>query len=188
MFNAKELKVIQAAHVLFKRHGFRRVTMHDIAVAVEMSRPALYLIFPNKEVIFEAVVRHHGAQTLTHIRDAIGAQKTAEKQLRAAFDFWAIQPFEAIQQSPDARDLIECTHGFASAAMAEVTAGFEAILREILSPIAPRRGVLDAKSVAPLLIAAVSGFKMSVADVVDLRALIERQIALTLAALKPADK
>jgi AcrR family transcriptional regulator len=184
MFNAKELKVIDAANVLFKRHGFRRVTMHDIAVAVEMSRPALYLVFPNKEVIFEAVVRHNGAQTLARIRDAIGAQKSTDKQLRAAFDFWAIQPFEAIQQSPDARDLIECTHGFASAAMAEVTAGFEEILREILSPIAPRRGTLDARSVASLLIAAVGGFKMAVTDVADLRALIERQITLVLAALQ----
>lgn len=188
MFNAKELKVIDAAHVLFRRHGFKRVTMHDIAAALEMSRPALYLIFPNKEVIFEAVVRYNGAQMLTKISEAVSAQKTMQKQLRVAFDFWALQPFEAIQHSPDARDLVECTHGFASGAMAEVTVGFETILRDILGPIAPRRGALDATALSQLLIAAVGGFKMTATTVDELRALIERQIALILAALGSGDK
>src|SRR5690606_27134161 len=96
---------------------------------------------------------------------------------------WAMEPFEAIQHTPAARDLIECTHGFASAAMASVRQGFEEILRGILAPLAPRRGRLDAPALAQLLLASVGGFKMTVADAPALRSLIERQITLTLRAL-----
>jgi AcrR family transcriptional regulator len=183
MYTPKELKVIDAAYGLFRRHGFKRVTMHDIASALDMSRPALYLIFPNKEMICEAAIRHNGSQTLKQIGGMVSAQKTPQKQLRAAFELWAMRPFEAVQQNPESRDLIECTHGFAMNAMTEITQGFEAILRDILGPIAPKRGALDATALAQLLIAAVRGFKVTATTMDELETLIERQIAIILAAL-----
>ena len=53
---AKRERVADAALIVFQRYGFARTTMSDIAEAVGMSRPALYLLFPNKEEIFAAAV------------------------------------------------------------------------------------------------------------------------------------
>ena len=41
-----------AAARAFSKNGYRRTTMNDIAEAADMSRPALYLAFKNKEHIF----------------------------------------------------------------------------------------------------------------------------------------
>jgi AcrR family transcriptional regulator len=185
-FNAKELKVIDAAHALFHRYGFKRVTMNDIAVATEMSRPALYLVFPNKEEIFEATVRRHGAVSLKKIRAGVAQQKTVAEKLRLAFELWAVQPFEIVQQAPDARELIECTHGFARTAMSEIRAEFKAILTEILSEVAPKRSKLtNAAALAHLLVASTLGFKNTASDSEELRRLIATQIEVVLKAVAP---
>lgn len=183
-FTAKELKVIDAAHALFHRYGFKRVTMNDIAVATEMSRPALYLIFPNKEEIFEAVVRRHGGLSLETIRTEVAKQKTVADKLLLAFELWTVRPFEAVQQAPDARELIECTHGFARPALEVIKSEFETIVCDILAEVAPKRSkYLSAAALAHLLVASSQGFKGSAADTKELRDLIAGQIDVLLKAL-----
>ena len=44
-------RVREAALAVFARYGLRRATMADIAAAAGMSRPALYLLHPNKTAI-----------------------------------------------------------------------------------------------------------------------------------------
>lgn len=184
-FNSKELKIIDAAQLLFYRHGFKRVTMHDIAVGADMSRPALYLIFPNKEIIFEAVVRHRGGRTLQEIRSNLPTRKATAEKLQLAFELWTVRPFEGMQQSPDARDLIECTHGFARAALDEITKEFTAIVQEILTLITPARDRrFNAGALAHLLVASTHGFKSAAANSDELRNLIARQITIVLTALE----
>ena len=49
---AKKNIVFEAAHEVFAQYGYKRTTMNDIAQAADISRPALYLIFDNKENLF----------------------------------------------------------------------------------------------------------------------------------------
>ena len=49
-------QVVQAAIGVFLRYGYARTTMADIAQAAGLSRPTLYLEFPDKDAIFHAVV------------------------------------------------------------------------------------------------------------------------------------
>jgi AcrR family transcriptional regulator len=51
----KRYRVVTAALSAFSRFGYRRASMADIAAAAEMSRPALYLVFPNKVAVFRAL-------------------------------------------------------------------------------------------------------------------------------------
>lgn len=44
--------MLDAAANVFAQYGFRRTTMSDIAQAAGISRPALYLMFENKEHLF----------------------------------------------------------------------------------------------------------------------------------------
>lgn len=181
----KELKIIDAAQKLFFRHGFKRVTMNDIADGAGMSRPALYLVFANKEEIFEAVVRHSGGENLTAMRQGVANIKPAAAQLMFLFEQWTVRPFEMIRQSPDARDLIESSHGFAKVAMDEVTAGFEQLVREVLAEAAGNRGSPQPKpaEIARLLVTAAYGFKVAAASTEDLRGLLRNQITLALTTL-----
>ena len=55
---AKRLAVFDAAAEVFAQYGFRRTTMNDIAEAAGISRPALYLMFDNKENLFQDLVVH----------------------------------------------------------------------------------------------------------------------------------
>ena len=50
---AKRDAVYDAASAVFAQYGFRRTTMNDIAKSAGISRPALYLMFENKEDLFQ---------------------------------------------------------------------------------------------------------------------------------------
>jgi Bacterial regulatory proteins, tetR family len=56
MAREKTEHLIATARKVFLRYGYRRVTMGDLAESAQMSRPALYLVFPSNEQIFTEVV------------------------------------------------------------------------------------------------------------------------------------
>jgi AcrR family transcriptional regulator len=187
----KETRVIEAAKRVFVRYGFRRVTMQDIAEEAGISRPALYLIYANKEEVFLAALRDFAAGSMKAIEEGITLRATVEEKLRFAFEIWTIAPFKLMLDSPDAKDLIECGHGFAKETFNRIYAEFEAVVVEILRPLAEETAKGDQKGsrlgaaeVAHLLVTATHGFKESASNVEELRALIGGMIALTLAALR----
>ena len=55
MSESKKSKILTAARAVFLRYGYKRISMNDIAEAAGVSRPALYLLFKNKEEIFIGV-------------------------------------------------------------------------------------------------------------------------------------
>jgi len=77
-----------------------------------MSRPALYLLFPNKEEIFKAAIRQIAGENLGAIRAGLEAYPTEAGKLRFAFEVWCVEPFRLMLQLPDAKELVDCTHGF----------------------------------------------------------------------------
>ncbi|UZE24782.1 TetR/AcrR family transcriptional regulator [Pseudomonas sp. B21-056] len=48
--------ILDAAGMVFLRYGFKKTSMDDLARAAGLSRQGLYLHFPNKEALFEAMV------------------------------------------------------------------------------------------------------------------------------------
>ena len=50
-------QIVEAATGIFWRYGYARTTMSDIAQASGLTRPTLYLSFPDKEQIFAAVAK-----------------------------------------------------------------------------------------------------------------------------------
>jgi AcrR family transcriptional regulator len=61
----KRFRVVTAALSAFSRFGYRRASMADIAAAADMSRPALYLVFPNKVAVFRALAEMLLADAMT---------------------------------------------------------------------------------------------------------------------------
>jgi AcrR family transcriptional regulator len=179
-------KVVAAATQVFRRYGYRRATMGELAEAAGMSRPALYLVFPSKEEIFTAVMARTFSAMLDEVRRGVGRVATPMDKLTAAFEVWCVRPFEMVQASPDAKDLLQSSYEFAEELTTTATADFVAIVAGVLDPLvrAQTRVDLPAVQLARILLSAVLGFKASVKHVAELREMIAGLLAVTLASLR----
>jgi AcrR family transcriptional regulator len=80
-------EIVGSAIPVFLRFGFKKTSMDAVALAVGISRQALYLHFPNKESLFSAVVDELGRSTGRIAHAALWrTDLTLEGQLLAAFD------------------------------------------------------------------------------------------------------
>ncbi len=180
---AKRDKILAAALDVFLRYGYKRVTMNDIAEAVSISRPALYLVFDSKEDIFKSVYAHWVKGVLSEIESKTGQLKTPEEKLRAAFELWTVRPFERMRASSEAAELLESTFGFAQDSVNQGYRSFEKVLLPILkshSKFQSGRTKVSAEKTAHILSGAVRGFKIVAKDVPEIRSLIRELLILLL--------
>ncbi len=182
----KEEKVLSAAEGCFVRYGFRKTTMGDIALAAQISRPALYLVYSSKEDVFRAVVARLFATMLTELGEGIDVRGEPIEQLQLAFEVWCVRPFEIVQNAPDAADLLENSRQLSADAWNKAEADFETIVTDILSRVMQGQGGpgLSAAQVAHVLATAVPGFKESARSVADLRGRIKDLLDLVLDGLQ----
>lgn len=185
MASEKEEQVVRAAFDVFIRYGYKRVTMADLAEAAQMSRPALYLVFPSKEKIFIEVVRQMTAENLEKIRTAIGPLKTVDEKLACALEVWCVGPYELMRASPDAADLYVSVKEFAAEVVKKSALDFEALLVEILEPAVRKKAKpkLSAPELARLLRTSSKGFNLWAENTAELRQLLGDMRKLVLTAL-----
>ncbi len=185
MMQNKEEQVLTAARDVFMRYGYKRTTMSDLANAVQMSRPALYLIFSSKEEVFRALITQIFTELLREVREGVSKHDEVADQLTCAFEVWCVRPFEMIQASPDAKDILESGYEFATEITVQVFADFETILSDVLRPLVSAQAdpPLSSEQLAHILSTAVQGFKESASSAVQLRQLIKGLITIVLAGL-----
>jgi len=75
-----QAQLLQAARQLFQLHGFRRVTIDDIAKAIGKARSSLYYYYKTKEEILDAVIAAEIGQLMTAITAATSQAPSAEKK------------------------------------------------------------------------------------------------------------
>lgn len=69
-------RILDAAMLVFRRHGFRRSSIEQAAEAAGLTRQALYHHFKSKEALFRAVIeRLHESALATEIAAADAAEK-----------------------------------------------------------------------------------------------------------------
>lgn len=179
----KRTKVLNIAAELFLRHGFGRTTMSDIARTARMSRPALYLLFPDKETVFEAAVLHLNEGRMAEIREAVRGLGGLADRLYAACDLWLVVIFALQRTTPDARDMDDLSFPV----VRQVYAEFQELLSELIEgAVARPKAVLAPSILARNLTFAVRGFGATAADEDDLRQMVRLQIDLVCGALKAA--
>ena len=64
-------RILQAAFNCVKQYGFKRTSMADIALASDISRSALYLVFKDKTDIFRSVTEKIHNQTLADAKSEL---------------------------------------------------------------------------------------------------------------------
>ena len=179
MADEKREQVLDAGMDRFLRYGFRKTTMGDIAEAAEMSRPAVYLVYQNKEEIFRGVIERHSDRTLALGRDRIAACKSLRKKITAVFETWVIEPYQLISKSPEARELFVSSYSFAADLMQRGVDMYESLMMEAIEstpevdPAALKRVGLSKRAVGKAL--ARSSWKLDRAtpDLDELRSVLK---------------
>jgi TetR/AcrR family transcriptional regulator of autoinduction and epiphytic fitness len=182
MDDDKKSRILAAARSVFLTYGFKRVNMNDIAQAAGVSRPALYVLFRNKEEIFIAAYLRWVDETIAQVEAAMARTASPRDKLARAFDIWAVGPFEMTRASLAAEELVNCDFAFAQAARDHGNATFEATIAPVVATLnktLPAGSRIAAGRIAHVLASAVRGFKQSAATPDDMRRLIHELLLLS---------
>lgn len=169
MPNERRSAIVEAATAVFLRYGFARTTMGDIASAAGLSRPTLYLSFPDKSRIFRAVIEAMVAAELRNLREGLATRDGFGAQLGFLCESWTLHGFDLVQASPDARDMFDL--GFE--VVQESYTAFEDLLAEFIAnhpQLVSRRP--PPRDLARMIVAGMKGFKDIARDRNDLLTMI----------------
>ena len=182
----KDQKILEAAFKVFAAYGFKRVTMADIAKEAGMSRPALYLVFPNKEAIFRAMVEKFNNQALNENKEGVSKLNELKEQLEFLFENWLVQTYEMIHASPHGSELIDEGYGIAGDLMDRLYRSYEGLLLEIISPRLDQleKEEIDAQTFVHLIRLSANSCKLQANSVEELRGLLSVLIQTILKVIK----
>jgi len=79
----REQEIIEAAQKVFAEHGYKKVTMDDVAAKLNISRSALYYYYKSKEDLFVAMGEYEFRHYELTLRQAIGEANTTDDRLIA---------------------------------------------------------------------------------------------------------
>jgi AcrR family transcriptional regulator len=182
MNSDKELQVIQAAYKVFFRYGFARTTMGDLAKEAGLSRPALYLIYPGKAEVFQAVVEWMTESMLDTIASTLKADWPLERKLTHTLEVSIAKGYDEVKAHPDAQDLLSLDSQMPGLEHAYLK--LQMCLADLLEDSVKASGLkATANEIARTLMSAMRGFKLVATDGKDLRRLIALQVALVSSAL-----
>ena len=176
----KEDKILEAAWKLFLRHGFKKVTMSEIAEASGVSRPTVYAAFANKEAIITHMVEVSIENNQANTKLKLPKKKLLRDQLDCLFAIWIIEPFASIADSEGFKELMENVQEYAPVACNEIYSKFENHVVSLLKPHMKKKSELTVEELAKILTLATKGVKTSADTVSQLQRLIDGLIAMTM--------
>jgi AcrR family transcriptional regulator len=185
MQDEKRRRVRQSAMGVFLRYGYRKVTMSDLARGAGMSRPALYLIFPNKEAVFRDLVQSGLDDLLARVESGLPDHRSLADQLAYVFQVSSVDSFELVARAPAAAELMSASFDFVQ----DLFDAYDRRRLEILSRLIAA-AVTDAHALEPsarararVMIAATHGFKAEAKSAAAMRALVDDLVRMTVAGL-----
>lgn len=188
---AKRDAVYDAASVVFAQYGFRRTTMNDIAKSAGISRPALYLMFENKEDLFQGLAAHRLDQAINSALSVLQASgKIADRFLESLLVFEQIF-YEPIADSPHGTELMDISLSLASEIMTKKLARFHAALTKSLSEAEARgqitfaRTPMKPRAFVELLFTALNGVKKRALNTAEFRKLVRQLTEIFLLSIAP---
>lgn len=104
--SATEVKIVNAATILFSQDGVKATNLTKVAAAAGVSRQTLYDIFGNKDELIAAVMRALLADSLVRIRTGWQGRATLDEKLEVFFDVAIREPFDIMQEHPDLKDIL----------------------------------------------------------------------------------
>ncbi|MFD0735638.1 TetR/AcrR family transcriptional regulator [Planotetraspora mira] len=173
--------VLTAALGLFGRYGFQKTSMEEVAKAAGISRPGLYLLFPNKEQLYRATMqgvmeRAQQAMEVSFADESLGF----EERIVTALDALMGQYVET-QVARDLSELLENSepqlgsmfHDYQEKARATISAQVGS-----LAPPGVLTGDLGADDVMDVLFSAALTWKQTAATRAEFRDRTRRAVRL----------
>jgi len=161
----KQFAVFDAAADVFARYGFKRTTMNDIAEAAGISRPALYLMFDNKEHLFHELAAYRINLALDAASKVLAdAGNVNDRFINALMIFEKVYT-EPVANSPHGEELIDVNLSLASDVMAEGHAKLVATLTSVLKEadeageVNFQNTAMNHKAFVELLLSSIKGIK-----------------------------
>ena len=177
---AKREAVYEAAATVFAQYGFRPTTMNDIAQAAGISRPALYLMFDNKENLFQGLAAFRLDQAIEQALGALaGGGDTNERIIAALLVFERIF-YEPIADSPHGAELMDISQSLASELMMKDIVRLHAALAKTLSDAEQAGEVnlenspLKPKAFVELLFTGLNGVKRKASNTAEFRKMVKQ--------------
>ncbi|UXA52394.1 TetR/AcrR family transcriptional regulator [Xanthomonas prunicola] len=169
---------------LFLRHGYRKVSMSDIAQSTQMSRPSLYAAFANKEAIFAAQVARQQAFCTAETAQRVRDTQDLQTQLQHLFDIWVLEPVAAVIDSENGMDLVANCGVYAPDALDALYQQLEDTLVQLLRPHVRNDSAMSAADLAYILRLATTSLKASAENEAILRRLIAGLITMAMATVR----
>jgi AcrR family transcriptional regulator len=151
----KRFRVVTAALSAFSRFGYRKASMADIAAAAEMSRPALYLVFPNKVAVFRALADMLLADAMTGAEAAWPETMAPAEGLAAAILAKDLPIHQLLAATPHAAEILSEAKTLADDLHRATAARFADLVTARLAAA----GHPDAEATARLVANAADGLK-----------------------------
>lgn len=161
----KRARILDGARKVFLAYGYGRTTMDDIARAVEMSRPALYLVFRNKTAIYRALAAEFLAQSLRDARAALGGQAPFAGRLADALERAIFRMMAMVENSPHGEEIVDMKNSLAADLIAEWRQALGRTIAEAIEAEAARNGVdlssrgISAGGLSDMLLDGLDGMK-----------------------------
>ncbi len=189
--DAKKETVFAAAYDVFSTYGYRRTSMNDIAQAAGMSRPALYLLFDNKESLFRELAADLQTQAIDDATAELSGDGAFNARFTAAILAYERVYYEPISQSPHGAELIDVNLSIASDIMIK---GNDRLIGHLADAIkaALSTGALEAtgtslnpKAFVELLMTSIGGVKKKAASNKEFRRQIKNITQIFLTSMAP---
>lgn len=177
----KESRVLKAAKEVFVKYGYVKVTMNDIAKQAGISRPALYLIYPGKEHIYNAVILYLAAELSERVKKESTELSKPMDKLKKVFDVWTIEMHEILNRSEEAKDLYQSTFPFTKESMKKSVLMFEKDIAAALEqfPQGQLNRNITTKELAHIFANVMSGFKQNSENIDELKYKIDLLIKMS---------
>lgn len=185
----KRLKVLEAAQTAFSRYGFRRTSMDDIAKLAGMSRPALYLLFRNKQDVFRSLSEHLQITALEAAEAALAAEKPFVERLHDAILVKEEMLFRVVSESPHGEELFDANTEIAGDVTERTLTRFQQSLAGAIQHAADALEIdidrvdMPPDRLAALLLAGIHGLKTPLPEGGELRRKLTDLVKLFVAAL-----
>ncbi len=178
----KEILVLKAAKEVFLKYGYVKVTMNDIAKQAGMSRPALYLIYPGKEHIYNAVILYLAGELSERIKRESAELSDPMDKLKKVFEVWTVEMHEILNRSEEAKELYQSTFPFAKESIKKTVLMFEKDIAAALEQFPEERlnRNITRGELAHVFANGMSGFKQNAENSEDLKYKIDLLIKMSM--------
>ena len=132
--NARYKRVIRSAEELFKKVGFRAVTMELVAREANVAKATLYSYFKNKDELYMAVCARMARILRASVEQALMKPDTSlDERLAEAIVAKHRPVFALVRGSPHAAELFTYTHSMAGEIFANLDVEMLGMLRDAMA-------------------------------------------------------